>query len=207
MMSILLWVLYIFGGIIVIAIIGFCIAYFGRPKDPYPLITAVKDNKYNKVLKLINNGVDVNDTWNIDYTKRASGKIYPAETALMIAVMNKNYNIVKLLLENGANVNAVKIEPDYRAVNYTKNIDTALSLAVERYSKYYGEDPILLLIAGLLLQYGADKNITIYEGLGGNTTVLMNCVTGSLMKQLLNKSKGNEMNVFLNNILKHYSKK
>ena len=73
------------------------------------LVDSVSNNDIERVISLIENGVNVN-----------SGEI-DCQTALMVAVENNNFEMVELLITNGANVNNVASCDGHTAIMDTRN--------------------------------------------------------------------------------------
>ena len=73
------------------------------------LVDAVSNNDLERVISLIDDGINVN-----------SGEIN-CQTALMVAVENNNFEMVELLISNGANVNDVASCDGHTAIMDTRN--------------------------------------------------------------------------------------
>lgn len=102
-----------------------------------PLLDAISSNNYDKVQYLINNGEDVNKTF----------ENHNNITSLILAVQKSSYKMVELLLENGADINKI---------GGLKEGTTPLHEAV--YSDYSRKHDDLEMVK-ILLENGADVNI------------------------------------------------
>jgi ankyrin repeat protein len=105
-----------------------------------PLMNAVRFERTNEIIELIENGVDVNIQYRESYT------------ALINAIGSQNVGIVQLLLDAGADPNIIDINGG----------GTPLSLVAD-ITNNWGEEtlPNMLSILYLLLSYGGDPNIGV----------------------------------------------
>lgn len=145
------------------------------------LIYAIKTQNVEIINKLIKKGADVNFQQKLQSNNNQSD-IDPEElkslSPLMHAVETGNLDIVKLLVNNGANVNAISYFSPVQAERFTKNKQTALSLAVYY---LYGLEKNREEIVKFLIDQGADVNFTSggERSLYNTSTILLSAINNN----------------------------